>query len=62
MDSVKLLKTINDKCKDINKNINVLLQVKVAKEETKYGFDIETLKSLHKDEIINKFTLSIWQN
>lgn len=37
-DSLKLLKCLNDEAKRIGKVVNVLLQLHVAQEETKYGF------------------------
>lgn len=38
IDSYKLLKCINDEAKKIGRTINVLLQLHVAKETTKFGF------------------------
>ncbi len=38
-DSMKLLKCINDEAKRINKVVDVLLQLYVAQEDTKFGFD-----------------------
>jgi len=40
VDSFKLLEAIDKEGKKINKKINCLLQVHVAKEETKFGFDL----------------------
>ena len=40
VDSIKLLEAIDKEGKKINKKINCLLQVHVAKEETKFGFDL----------------------
>ena len=39
VDSLKLLEAINKEGKKINKKINCLLQVHIAQEETKFGFD-----------------------
>ena len=39
VDSIKLLEAINKEGKKINKKINCLLQVHIAQEETKFGFD-----------------------
>lgn len=43
VDSVKLLEEINKQGEKINRKINVLLQVYIAKEENKYGFDEKDL-------------------
>ena len=40
VDSVKLLKEINKRAKQNNRVINCLLQVHIATESTKFGFDI----------------------
>ncbi len=41
VDSIKLLEAINKEGKKINKKINCLLQVHIAQEETKFGFDLQ---------------------
>ena len=48
IDSVKLLKEVNKQAKKINRVIDVLLQVHIAEEETKFGLDEKEL-----DEIIS---------
>jgi len=40
LDSVKLLKEINKRAKQNNRVIDCLLQIHIAKESTKFGFDI----------------------
>lgn len=45
VDSSKILFEINKKALANNRIINVLLQLKVAQEDTKFGFDIENLTS-----------------
>lgn len=40
VDSIKLLEAIDKEGRKINKKINCLLQVHVAKEETKFGLDL----------------------
>ena len=40
VDSLKLLKEINKEAKKNNRIINCLLQIYIAKEETKYGLDL----------------------
>lgn len=39
IDSVKLLKEVNRQAAKSNRTLNVLLQVHIAREETKFGFD-----------------------
>jgi pyridoxal phosphate enzyme (YggS family) len=41
VDSLKLLEAINKEGKKINRTINCLLQVHIAQEETKFGFDAD---------------------
>jgi len=48
VDSFKLLKEINKQAQKLNRVIDVLLQVHIAQEETKFGLDAEEL-----NEIIN---------
>lgn len=46
IDSFKLLKEVNKQAIKVNRIINVLLQVHVAKEETKFGLDEKELGEL----------------
>ena len=46
VDSQKLLQEINKQGIKINRTINCLLQVHIAQEETKFGFDNEELEAL----------------
>lgn len=46
VDSVKLLKEIDKEAAKNNRVISVLLQVHIAKEETKFGFDIGEITDL----------------
>lgn len=43
IDSVELLKLINKEAARVNRHINVLLQLHVAKEQTKSGFAVEEI-------------------
>lgn len=54
VDSMKTLKEIDKQAKLNNRIINCLLQVKIAQEDTKFGFEIE--------EILNLFTSSEFLN
>ena len=49
VDSLKLLKEINKESAKISKVTDVLLQVHIAKEETKYGFDAKMLEEVIKE-------------
>lgn len=46
VDSFKLLKEINKQAQKVNRVINCLLQVHIAQEETKFGFNEEELDAL----------------
>lgn len=46
IDSLKLLKEVNKQAFKNNRIIDVLLQVHIAKEETKFGFDEEELEEI----------------
>src|SRR5665647_904294 len=48
VDSLKLLKEIDKQAKKNNRVINCLLQVYIAKEETKFGLDVEELEEVLK--------------
>jgi hypothetical protein len=57
VDSLKLLQEINKQGAKNNRTINCLLQVYIASEETKFGFDLKEC-----EELINSSTLSNLQN
>jgi hypothetical protein len=57
VDSLKLLKEINKQAAKCNRVINVLLQMHIAKEETKFGLDEREL-----DELLTSPDLSTLQN
>ena len=46
VDSLKLLKEINKKAKAKNKVIDCLIQVKIANEDSKYGFNINEVSDV----------------
>jgi len=52
VDSFKLLKEINKEAKKNNRTIDILLQVHIAREETKFGLDEKELENL----LINQLT------
>jgi len=49
VDSLKLLKEINKQGANNNRTINCLLQVHIAEEDTKFGFDEEELTAMIQD-------------
>jgi pyridoxal phosphate enzyme (YggS family) len=49
IDSVKLLREVNKQAVKFNRVIDVLLQVHIAREETKFGFDAEELTAVLED-------------
>lgn len=46
VDSLKLLKEINKQAEKCNRSIDVLLELHIAEEETKYGLSIEECRNL----------------
>lgn len=48
VDSFKLLKEINKQAEKNNRTINCLLQVHIAEEDTKYGFDFQEVNNVLK--------------
>lgn len=55
IDSLKLLKEINKQAEKNNRVINCLLQVYIAKEETKFGFEPEEITQLLESEEFKNF-------
>lgn len=52
VDSLKLLETINREAQNENRIIDVLLQVYIATEESKFGFDIAEMGSVNWSDIL----------
>jgi len=46
VDSIKLLNEINKRSKQFNKTTNCLLQIHIAEEQTKYGFNINEINTI----------------
>ena len=55
VDRLKVLSSINNEAKKINRVIDVLIQVHIAKEETKAGFSFHELEEVFSNENQNKF-------
>lgn len=56
IDSLRLLEKINEECNEHHQHVNGLLQIKIAKEETKYGWDYNELIQSLDENIIQKNT------
>lgn len=56
VDSFKLLKEINKQGKKIDRIISVLLQIHIAEEETKFGFDRNELMEMIQDSEFTSLT------
>ncbi len=56
VDSLKLLQEINKQAAKNNRIISCLLQVYIAKEETKFGLDETELEELWRSTLINQFS------
>lgn len=55
IDSEKLLKEVDKEALKNNRKINVLLQVKIAKEETKFGLTVDEAKSIFNQYLNGNF-------
>ena len=53
VDSAKLLKEIDKQGKKNNRKINCLLQFHIASESSKFGFNLDEVESLQKEEFFN---------
>ena len=56
IDSERLLKLVDAEAKRINRTVDALLQVHVAREETKFGFSPEELNELAASGVIESLT------
>jgi pyridoxal phosphate enzyme (YggS family) len=55
VDSLKLLAEINKQAAKINRKINCLLQIHIAQEDTKFGFDEAELRAILANETLKEF-------
>jgi pyridoxal phosphate enzyme (YggS family) len=56
IDSLKLAVEVNKQAAKHNRVVDCLFELKVANEETKSGFDIEDLKQLLSEGVLNELT------
>ena len=52
IDSIKLLKRVNAEALKNNRIINCLLQIHIATEETKFGFDEKDIETIMKEDVL----------
>ena len=55
VDSLKLLKKINNEAIKINKVISCLLQINISNENNKYGFTIDQIREIFNNEVLKDF-------
>ena len=55
VDSIRLINKINQEAKIINRKINILLQVKISKDISKYGFDFNEVEQILKSDLLKDF-------
>lgn len=60
VDSAKILKEINKQAEKIGRKIKILLQVKIAEEDSKYGLSVDEAKELYKEIEENIFPFIIF--
>jgi pyridoxal phosphate enzyme (YggS family) len=56
VDSLKLLKTINKEARKNNRVIDCLLQIHIAREQTKFGLDENEIEEIFESEAYSKLT------
>jgi len=54
VDSLKLMRIINEEARRNNRKISCLLQIHIAKEESKFGFTMDDLKNVLQHEDVKK--------
>jgi len=55
IDSLKLLREVNKRARSVNRVVSVLLQVRIASEETKFGLTVTQLLELLESEDVQGF-------
>lgn len=55
IDSLRLLKEVNKQAKNTGRKIDCLLQVYIADEETKFGFDLEEIKEILDSDALSEY-------
>ena len=55
VDSLRLLNKINDEAKKINRKVNILIQIKISNDNSKYGFGFDEIEHLIKNRILDEY-------
>ena len=55
VDSLRLLNKINDEAKKINRKVNILIQIKISNDNSKYGFSFDEIEYLVKNGILDEY-------
>ena len=55
VDSLRLLNKINDEAKKINRKVNILIQIKISNDNSKYGFSFDEIEHLIKNRILDEY-------
>ena len=55
VDSLRLLNKINEEAKKINRKVNILIQIKISNDNSKYGFSFDEIEYLVKNGILDEY-------
>ena len=55
VDSLRLLNKINEEAKKINRKVNILIQIKISYDNSKYGFSFDEIEYLIKNRILDEY-------
>ena len=55
VDSLRLLNKINDEAKKINRKVNILIQIKISSDNSKYVFSFDEIEHLIKNRILDEY-------
>jgi len=55
VDSLGLLNKINYEAKKINRKVNILIQIKISNDNSKYGFSFDEIEHLIKNRILDEY-------
>jgi len=55
VDSLRLLNKINEEAKKINRIVNILIQIKISNDNSKYGFSFDEIEYLIKNRILDEY-------
>ena len=55
VDSLRLLNKINEEAQKINRKVNILIQIKISYDNSKYGFSFDEIEYLIKNRILDEY-------